>query len=582
MMAPQRIDAAGLARRLAAARPGAPLNAAGAQAPELALLDVSEEGQYGLGHLLWAASTPYSRLEQVVPPLVPRRDCPVVLMDHGDGVALLAARRLAALGYTDLALLDGGVPAWAAAGGELFHGVYVPGKVFGEWLEHARGTPSITPAQLLALKEEGADLCILDPRTPAEHAVRHVPGALSCPGGELLRRLRDVVPSPQTLVVVACGGRTRGLVGAQTLIEAGVPNPVVALADGNHGWQLAGHALAQGAVAAKVGTQGAIAAAFAREHAGRLARRAGTPEVVPAQLAAWLKAEDRTTYLLDVRSAEEYAAGHLAGARWAVGGQLLQAADRWMASLGARVVLVDDDGVRAHQVAYWLRAMGWQAAVLAGGLAAATAAGLALAHGGAGTVVAADADAAARIQGESVAAAGSGLPALSPQQAALRLEAGARVWCFDASADFLRAHPPGARWASRARLEAVFQDLAAGTEILLCSADGGLAHLAGIDLVERDGAARIAVIQGGLQAWEAAGLPLSHPEAADADRLLPAWQRVDVLYWAQDRRRGNREAMRAYLDWERQLTTQLARDGSAFFLPALAADTQPHTGEPLA
>ena len=58
-----------------------------------------------------------------------------------------AAKALADIGYTDIRVLDGGAPAWAAAGFELFEGVNVPSKTFGELVEHDLQTPSITAAQ---------------------------------------------------------------------------------------------------------------------------------------------------------------------------------------------------------------------------------------------------------------------------------------------------------------------------------------------------------------------------------------------------------------------------------------------------
>ncbi len=210
---------------------------------EFALIDVGEEGEFGLGHLLRAINVPYSRLELLVPPLVPRRTCPVLLIDHGNGIASRARERLHALGYTQVGVVRGGVPAWRMAGNEVFQGIYVPSKAFGEWVEHTFGTPSIDAGQLAELLDANAEVIVLDPRTEAEHAARHVPSAVSCPGGELVYRFDDLVSSPDTLVVVACGGRTRGIVGAQTLINSGVPNRVVALADGNHGWRLAGFEL---------------------------------------------------------------------------------------------------------------------------------------------------------------------------------------------------------------------------------------------------------------------------------------------------------------------------------------------------
>ncbi|CPR01703.1 sulfurtransferase [Bordetella pertussis] len=41
--------------------------------------------------------------------------------------------------------------------------------------------------------------------------------------------------------MVNCAGRTRSIIGAQSLINAGVPNPVFALRNGTMGWALAGH-----------------------------------------------------------------------------------------------------------------------------------------------------------------------------------------------------------------------------------------------------------------------------------------------------------------------------------------------------
>ena len=60
------------------------------------------------------------------------------------------------------------------------------------------------------------------------------------PGAELVLRVRDIAPSPDTTIVVNCAGRTRSIIGAQSLINAGIPNKVVALRNGTMGWHLAG------------------------------------------------------------------------------------------------------------------------------------------------------------------------------------------------------------------------------------------------------------------------------------------------------------------------------------------------------
>ncbi|MBD1599482.1 rhodanese-like domain-containing protein [Pseudomonas typographi] len=532
---------------------------------EIAFLDVSEEGEFGQGHPLWAVNVPYSRLESVMAALVPNLRCPVVLIDHGHAVAERAARRLHTLGYADVRIVEGGVVAWEREGRELFKGVYVPSKAFGEWLEQRYGTPTLQPDELLARRARGDDLVILDPRTPAEHRVRHVPGARSCPGGELLDRFKDLVSSPDTLVVLACGGRTRGIVAAEALRQAEVENPIAALADGNHGWLLAGLELEYGALDDQP-SPSAEALAYGRQRARSLAAKANIPTLDPDTVSQWLADPTRTTYVLDVRAPRQYEASHLARIRNAPGEQLLQATDRWIAVQGARVVLVDEHETSAVQIAYFLRALGWQTGVLAGGIAGAHAAGWRLESTRTSSrpinqVLTADAAAAVHLAVEHAVASA---PEVTATQAAILIRDGASGWVFDTSADYLRRHPPGSQWANRAYLGEALARAARGEALVLFSSDGHSAHLAAIDLIEaahRQGAQpNVQVVRGGIEAWAEAGLHLSPAEPGSLSRD----QRVDFLYWAANRRNGDQQAMRNYLAWERQLPLQLQRDGSQF------------------
>ena len=179
-------------------------------------------------------------------------------------------------------------------------------------------------------------------------------------------RIRDLAPSPQTMIVVNCAGRTRSIVGAQSLINAGVPNKVVALRNGTMGWNLAGLTCDAGK-SLRAGAPTREGLAWAKSAAQRVARRFGVPRIDPATLARWQsEREERTLYLFDVRDPGEYEAGHVAGALSAPGGQLVQATDQYVGTLGARIVLIDDAEVRALMTASWLRQMGWtEVAVLA-------------------------------------------------------------------------------------------------------------------------------------------------------------------------------------------------------------------------
>ena len=176
---------------------------------EIAFLDVREEGQHGAGHPLLAVNVPYSRLELMIGQLVPRHSCPVVLVDDGDGVADKAARRLAGRGYTAFHVLEGGVDAWSAAGYPLFPSTNVPSKAFAEIVEHEFGTPAISAAELDRRRHAGENIIVLDSRPLDEYARFHVPGAITCPGAELVLRIADLVPDPRATIVISSAGRTR-------------------------------------------------------------------------------------------------------------------------------------------------------------------------------------------------------------------------------------------------------------------------------------------------------------------------------------------------------------------------------------
>jgi len=508
---------------------------------ELAFVDVREEGQHGAGHPLLAVNIPYSRLERDFPQAVPRRSCRVVLIDDDDGVATKAICRLAGLGYTDLDRLEGGTAAWAAAGHRLFPSSNVPSKAFAEIVEHDCATPAIAAAELDRLRRAGTPLVVLDSRPVEEYLRFHVPGAVTCPGAELVHRFADLVRSPDTLVVVSCAGRTRGIIGAQSLIDAGVPNRVMSLIGGTQGWRLAGLELERGPTTA-LAPVSADAAATARTRAETVANRFAVQHVDRATLDRWLAAgSGRTTFVLDVRSPEEFAAGHLAGSASAPGGQLVQAIDRWVGIRGARLVLVDDTGTRAIMTAHWLAQMGWDVQVLD--------------HGLAGPPLAVAPPPALPVLAEIDAA-----------EAPRWLAAGGAAVSLEASAAFRDGHPPGAVWATRPRLDRLPREVLNAARIVLFAEAPVIARLAAVDLAELT-AARIVAVRGGTPAWRMTGKSVveSPGEPPDAER-------IDYVFWNHDRHAGNRAAMEAYLHWETELPAQIAADGQAGFRVGAASD----------
>jgi rhodanese-related sulfurtransferase len=335
---------------------------------ELALLDVREPREFSDGHPLFATSLPFSRFEPELLRLVPNPTARVVLIDDGSsGRARRAASMAATLGYGDIAILVGGTEAWRAAGYTLFEGEHVPSKAFGELLLEAHHVPTIAPAAFDARRRAGERFILLDGRPLAEHRKMCIPGSICLPNGDLAYRIGLAVGDEAISIVVHCAGRTRSILGAQTLRELGLKNPVAALEDGTQGWMLAGLALEHGSERHVSDAPDAFTRAEQQMRARELAARWAVPSISASDLQAMIGDRSRTTYLLDVRSPEEYAAQPAAAIQNAPGGQLVQATDRWLAVRGARLVLVDDNEIRATVTAHWLRQIGWDAAVLHGG-----------------------------------------------------------------------------------------------------------------------------------------------------------------------------------------------------------------------
>lgn len=330
---------------------------------EIALIDVRDEHTFAQAHPLWAANFPAEHLALDAEGRLPRRNVAIVVYDDGEGLAEPAARRLRALGYSAVSLLSGGLAAWRDAGLELFRDVNVPSKAFGELVEAKRHTPSLPAPEVQALLDAGANVVVLDARRFDEYRTMSIPGGISVPGAELVRRARDLAPDPATRIIVNCAGRTRSIIGAQSLINAGIPNPVAALRNGTIGWTLAGQTLAHGQTRNHADVP-AGPLDDARIAALALATRAGARRIDERQLRDWLADQHRTTYRFDVRSPDEYAAGHRPGFRNAPGGQLVQETDHHVPVRGARLVLTDDDGVRAAMTASWLAQLGWEVALL--------------------------------------------------------------------------------------------------------------------------------------------------------------------------------------------------------------------------
>ncbi len=335
---------------------------------EIALIDLRSEHAFAQGHPLFAAQIPALRISEEALIRLPRRSVPIVLYDDGEGLVDDAIEQFRALGFTEVSSLTGGLQAWRDAGYELFQDVNSYSKAFGELVESRRHTPSLAAPDVQALIDEKADIRILDARRFEEYATMSIPTGTSVPGAELVLGAPILAPDPDTTIIVNCAGRTRSIIGTQSLINAGLPNRVVALRNGTIGWTLAGQRLETGQQR-RLPEVDRAAAAEAWDRARQVAYRAGVRHIDAAALKRLEDDRQRTLYRFDVRQPDAFAAGHRPGFRNAPGGQLVQETDHFAPVRGARIVLADDLGPRADMSASWLAQMGWEVYVLDGGLA---------------------------------------------------------------------------------------------------------------------------------------------------------------------------------------------------------------------
>ncbi|MGH6680432.1 MAG: rhodanese-like domain-containing protein, partial [Bradyrhizobium sp.] len=321
---------------------------------EVALLDLRHEAAYATGHPLFAANMAAERIALEAETRLPRKDVPIVIYDAGEGLIPRAADRLMAMGYTDVRWLDGGLGSWQAAGYELFTDVNSYAKAFGELVEQRRHTPSLSADDVASLIAREANVRILDVRRFDEYATMSIPDSISVPGAELVLRAGRAAPDPETTIIVNCAGRTRSIIGAQSLINAGIARKVVALRNGTMGWTLAGHHLERGAD--RSCEIGAIEGAPA--NARDVGYRAGVRRIGMEDMAALRAERHRTLHGFDVRGKDEFAAGHIPGFHHYPGGQLVQEIDMAAPVRGGRIVLSDNISVRADMTASWLAQMG--------------------------------------------------------------------------------------------------------------------------------------------------------------------------------------------------------------------------------
>ncbi len=501
-----------------------------------ALFDVREAGEYNARHIATATSLPRREVEFRVADLVSAPSTPVVLYDDLSGRADLAAVTLQSLGYEQIQVLEGGLPNWAAAGYATASGVNVPSKEFGERVHIESHVPELTPEELFARQARGERLIIWDMRTPEEYSRFSIPESSNVPGGNLIEQFHDLSQIPDTTVVIHCAGRTRSIIGTQSLRRLGLQN-VYALKNGTMGWLLAGFELEQ-----HPNRQAPTPSFQGRSHAETLAAQIIQQERIPLISAQDLetliqKRTRRAFYLIDVRSLEEYNSGHIPNSLSVPGGQAVQRSDDFVAVRAGTIAFVCDSGARSVMAAYWYRKIGFKNVyVLDRGLRSWVETGHEL-------------EKEIPVELPSVLKQAQNIvPLISAQELGAKLSQQTQPVILDVgkSTEYKSAHIPGASWLSRGWLElkvpTLFPDR--GQFIVVTCPDGRQSALAGKSL--RDlGYKNVFVLKDGVTNWTREGRPtdtgLARALIEPNDVVIPASQS------------GDRDAMLRYLNWESEL-----------------------------
>lgn len=499
-----------------------------------AVFDVRERGEFNECQIPHVTSLPRSQIEFRIGVLVPDRNIPVIVYDEAGARATLAAATVMALGYQRVSILDGGLNAWRSNGRPVVSGVNVPSKAFGEKVQHERKVPEVTAEELKSLQERSADLVILDMRTPEEFGRFCIPGGINVPGGDLILWADELKRRKDAEVVVNCAGRTRSIIGAAGLRRLGLTN-VRALRNGTMGWVLAGFELER-----QPGRRAPSAPPASRASATALARQIAAKERIPSisvqELERIIGAKHAMHYLIDVRSETEYVTGHVPGSINVPGGQAVQRADDFIAVRNAPIVFISNESARAVMAAYWYRQMGFaNVSVLEGGLSA-------WSKGVGGLETGELRDEPLGYQAAKQVARFVDSPALER----MRRDLTTLILDVGTSIDFETAHVPGARWISRGWIEEKLpEQFTDCQQAIVLTCPDGRQSLFGARALAELGYSEVAVLDGGVRAWSAAGFPT---EKGANDCLVPA---NDVVLSPSIR--GTKEDMQRYLDWELRL-----------------------------
>ena len=335
---------------------------------EIAFIDVREIGQHTKGHPFFSISIPYSLFELNLEILIPNKKTKMILLDQNDGISILAYKAANLIGYSNLFILEEGVNGWINAGYKLFDGINVPSKSFGELIEQYFHTPSITAKELNKKQKNNENCIVIDGRPFDEYQKMSIPNSICCPNGELAYRVSSHVKDINTEIIINCAGRTRSIIGAQTLIDLGISNKVKALENGTQGWFLSDLFLEHKKNKFLDISPNNIETEKLQNKILQLISKLNVSLIDHRKAQELILDDTRSTFIFNVTTSNKNS-NQNSFIKNVPGGQLVQATDKYIGVWNARVILIDDgDLIRAGTTASWLKKMGYETYILKKGL----------------------------------------------------------------------------------------------------------------------------------------------------------------------------------------------------------------------
>ncbi len=341
------------------------------------IMDSRTVEEYRRGHLPGAYSVPGSELPAAAADLIQDPATTVIVNCAGRTRSILGAHILLRMGLPNpVYAFRNGTMAWEMAGFALERGDGRPrpptsekagrtAEQFADRVARDEDLPVMTVEELTELRASGDLHYLIDVRLAEEYEGGHIPGSLSCPGGQLALESENLVAVKSAPVVMACDGRWRAILAASLYRNMGFPR-VYVLDGGTRAWRDAGLPLEVGAPRLEV---------FGLQDARRQ--------------ASWVAARDLAESLgqreppavVDVRGAGDYALGHIPGSRWVARGLLELRVAEELPDPSIQIVAVCDDGVLSTLAAATLKSLGCETRGLEGGLEAWRREGLPLEEG---------------------------------------------------------------------------------------------------------------------------------------------------------------------------------------------------------